>query len=485
MKTFTSGSTTKFLFSSLLHSKPIMTKVEYASLFSGAPFHLKATILIVLLGTAVHINSQAWNKLGSGLNGPVTTIYPYKTDVYAGGYFFDAGGDPDADYLARWDGCEWHAVAPGLNGIVNVIAVSGDTVFVAGNFTDVGGNVAIDGIAYWDGTQWNNLGPGLDYYVTEMIVLGDNLYVGGGFNATGDHQDLCIVAKWDGQEWHALGSGPSFCAYDFAYVSDMATDGTDLYVVGLFYDMGGIAEADRVARWDGTSWHSLGLGIDDGPLWYDDLHIEIDHQDIYLSGAFTNAGGNENADYLVKWDGNDWQGLSESLADSNTSQITVFDKNLYCSIYRPDLGMNIINKWNSQNETWEPFDSLSSIIPMIADSNNIYVGGYFEEINGESTAHIARWGEVIDCTSSLKNEIKNHPMEILIYPNPAHDILYFSSEEENKESYSLRVSDITGKVLIEMNSNERQINISTLASGLYTLQLRSSEGIGIVKFNKY
>ena len=442
-------------------------------------------LLLILLLTAVHTYSQTWNELGAGLNGPVTTIYPYKTDVYVGGYFFDAGGHDDADFLARWDGCEWHAVASGLNATVSTIAVSGDTVYVAGNFTDVGGNADIDGIAYWDGTHWNNLGTGLDYYVTDMIVFGGELYVGGGFNGTSDGQYACLVAKWDGASWHALGSGPSFCAYDFAYVSDMATAGTDLYVVGLFYDMGGVPAADRVARWDGVSWHSLGLGIDDGPLWYDDLHIEIDHQDIYVSGAFTNAGGNDNADYLVKWDGNDWHGLSESLADSNTSRITLFDNNLYCSIYRPDLGMSIITLWNAQLETWEILDSISSIIPMIADSNNIYIGGYFEEINGESTPHIARWGEVVDCTSALKSEIKVPSIEIHAYPNPAHDILYFSTEEKNFESYNIEVSDMTGKVLIEIKSNERQLNTSSLALGVYTLQMQTKERIGIVKFNKY
>jgi hypothetical protein len=68
------------------------------------------------------------------------------TNVYVGGVFTDAGGNPNADYIARWDGSAWHALGDGVNGTVNAIAVSGTDLYVGGWFTDAGGNPNADGI---------------------------------------------------------------------------------------------------------------------------------------------------------------------------------------------------------------------------------------------------------------------------------------------------------------------------------------------------
>jgi hypothetical protein len=59
--------------------------------------------------------------------------------VYVGGWFTDAGGNPNADYIARWDGSQWHALGSGLSRPVYAIAVSGTDVYVGGEFTDAGG----------------------------------------------------------------------------------------------------------------------------------------------------------------------------------------------------------------------------------------------------------------------------------------------------------------------------------------------------------
>jgi hypothetical protein len=40
------------------------------------------------------------------------------SDVYVGGVFTDAGGNPNADRIARWDGSAWQALGGGLNNAV-------------------------------------------------------------------------------------------------------------------------------------------------------------------------------------------------------------------------------------------------------------------------------------------------------------------------------------------------------------------------------
>lgn len=94
----------------------------------------------------------------AGMNNAVFAIVISGSDVYVGGAFTDAGGNPNADRIARWNGSSWHALGAGLNGGVNALASSGSDIYVGGNFTDAGGDTNADRIARWNGTSWSALG---------------------------------------------------------------------------------------------------------------------------------------------------------------------------------------------------------------------------------------------------------------------------------------------------------------------------------------
>ena len=51
--------------------------------------------------------------------------------------------------IARWDGSALHALGSGLNGEADAIAVAGSDVYVGGGFTDAGGDPYADRIARW------------------------------------------------------------------------------------------------------------------------------------------------------------------------------------------------------------------------------------------------------------------------------------------------------------------------------------------------
>src|SRR5262245_65733075 len=88
------------------------------------------------------------------------------SDVYAGGDFVNAGGNANADRIARWSPAWnpiWNALGPTpLNSSVYALAVSGSDVYVGGAFTDAGGNANADYIARWNGSSWKALGTVLD-----------------------------------------------------------------------------------------------------------------------------------------------------------------------------------------------------------------------------------------------------------------------------------------------------------------------------------
>ena len=109
-------------------------------------------------------------------------------DVIAGGSFTDAGGNPNADWVARWNGISWQPLGTGLNGSVRALAVApnGD-VLAGGLFTNAGSNPAADRVARWDGTAWQALGTGLNNDVLALALAPNGRLVAGGvFTAVGD-----------------------------------------------------------------------------------------------------------------------------------------------------------------------------------------------------------------------------------------------------------------------------------------------------------
>ena len=86
--------------------------------------------------------ANTWNDVGGGLNERVRAIAVAGKDVYVGGDFTNAGGNPNADHIARWNTLTstWEALGNGVNNGVSAIAVVGSSVYVGGWFSDAGGD---------------------------------------------------------------------------------------------------------------------------------------------------------------------------------------------------------------------------------------------------------------------------------------------------------------------------------------------------------
>lgn len=71
--------------------------------------------------------------------------------------------------------------------------------------------------------------------------------------------------------------------------------------------------------------------------------------------------------------------------------------------------------------------------------------------------------------------------EILLYPNPASDLISINSNELNN---AYTISDITGKVVLKGNMKETttDINVSMLQNGAYILEVKNEKGINSKKF---
>jgi hypothetical protein len=147
-------------------------------------------------------DGQAWSALGEGVDWIVYALALNGTDLYAGGNFTAAGGLP-ANGIAKWDGSVWSPLSSGMAGPVpyygevSALAVSGTNLYAGGYFTNAGG-VTANYVAKWDGNAWSALGSGVrgsPYpHVNTLAADGlGHLFVGGYFSLAGTNVSRFIA----------------------------------------------------------------------------------------------------------------------------------------------------------------------------------------------------------------------------------------------------------------------------------------------------
>jgi hypothetical protein len=161
---------------------------------------------------------------------------------------------------------------------------------------------------------------------------GPALYAGGSFtNAGGIEANR--IARWDGSSWSALGSGVTGSQGQFQAVLALAVfddgSGPALYAGGTFTQAGGIP-ANGIAKWDGSSWSPLGDGVTNSNI-YSVIALQVFDDGtgpaLYAGGQFTHAGG-KPAVGIARWDGSTWSALGSGIGTASNSfveALAVFD----------------------------------------------------------------------------------------------------------------------------------------------------------------
>ncbi|HPK98866.1 MAG TPA: hypothetical protein PLZ39_13415, partial [Verrucomicrobiota bacterium] len=222
--------------------------------------------------------------------------------------------------------------------------------------------------------------PGADNAVFAAVVDGSgSLYIGGNFTVAGGVV-ANRIAKWDGSSWSALGSGMN------GDVSALAVSGTNLYAGGWFTTAGGVA-ANRVAKWDENSWSALGAGMNDFVE-----ALAVSGSDLYAGGWFTTAG-DATANYVAKWNGSSWSTLGAGM-DSYVYALAVSGTNLYAGGWfttAGDVTANYVAKWNGSS--WSALSSgMNSQVEALAVSGtNLYAGGWFTTAGDVTANCVAKW----------------------------------------------------------------------------------------------
>lgn len=223
----------------------------------------------------------------------------------------------------------WGA-ASGMNDLVFALTTwdsdgpgESSAQLVAGGMFYRAGGVTVSGIARWDGAAWQPFGVGMNnnvYSLTTWDVDGDGpmpaqLVAGGTFTSAGGVAANRIT-RWDGTTWQPFGTGMNG-AVQALTTWDPDGDGPLLnqLVAGGFFSTAGGMTVNGIALWDGSSWQALGTGVvgDGSPNVYDLTSWDPDGSGpqpaLLVAGGFFTMAGGVTVNGIAAWDGWGWQSI--------------------------------------------------------------------------------------------------------------------------------------------------------------------------------
>jgi hypothetical protein len=235
--------------------------------------------------------------------------------------------------------------------------------------------------------SWFNLPGTADAHasIAATAVFNGDLYVGGDFTSIGG-VSANYIAKWDGSKWSSLGMGLS------APVSSLAVMGASLYVGGSFSTAGQL-EANRIARWDGNSWSAMTQGFVNG-VNNNVTALAVKGRTLYVGGYFSNAGG-AVARHIARWNGV-WSKLGEGL-DGPVFALSFEGSHLVVGgKFNRAGGVVASNIAKFDGASWSNLgDGLDDSVHAIATiGNDLFAAGDFRNSGGVPARHIAKWDGV-------------------------------------------------------------------------------------------
>lgn len=216
----------------------------------------------------------------------------------------------------------------------------------------------------WNGAAWISIGPSVNGAILDATSYSDglgssaSLYVVGTFTHAGIVQ-ANRIARWDGSSWHPVGGGiPGPSPVALSVYDDGG--GPALFVGGQFTSVGGLA-VSGIARWNGSSWADVGGGLGGGCCVHSmTVHDDGSGEALYVGGSWFASAGGTSVNSIARWDGQSWSDVGAPVFTSSCP-----------------FGVPAIDALTVHDDGAGP---------------SLYVGGQFVLATGNGTAlGVARW----------------------------------------------------------------------------------------------
>jgi len=156
------------------------------------------------LGTTGHHNGVYAVPLAFAADG---------TNLYAAGSSIAYAGQTNLNLIGRFDGTNWYALGSGISGSsaitgpigtgVRTLALAGTNLYAGGYFTNAGG-VSASNIAVWNGSNWSAMGNGPGGAVYSILVRTNGIYTVGAPFYNSSYFNSPFFSKWDGNSWQSV-----------------------------------------------------------------------------------------------------------------------------------------------------------------------------------------------------------------------------------------------------------------------------------------
>jgi hypothetical protein len=191
------------------------------------------------------------------------------------------------------------------------------------------------------------------------------------------------VAVWDGSSWASLGAGLNDTVNAL-----LVHDGV-LYAGGNFTSSGSVAAAG-IARWSGGHWESVGTLPTESPVYA----LASYQGQIIAAGAFVTLGGNPVA-HIGRWTGSVWEPLGDGFNDE-VRTLAVWNGSLFAGGRFTQSGpafTNRIARWNG--EGWDDIGtgmvSGAIVYCLRPTASSLLAGGAFSTVAGMTARAVAKW----------------------------------------------------------------------------------------------
>lgn len=300
-----------------------------------------------------------------------------------------------------WDGSPF---SDGPNGPVTALASfdagTGAQLFAGGTFGSAG-VATVANVAVWNGSSWGPIMQGLNGPVAAMLAFddggGDDLYVGGDFDTAGGAVFPDSIARWNGTSWETVGVGlPGGVLALTAYDDGL---GSRLVAAGSFTTVIDGAPADRIARWSGSSWMAFPAAPGGDVLALAAVDFGSG-QVLAAGGTFATVGGTTTNNIAI-FNGTTWLSLGAG-TNGTVRACQAFDDGSGMQLYIggdfsivDGLSVNGIARWNGTS--WSTVGTGVSAnvhaLSVYDDGSGaaLYVGGDFASASGVTAPGIARW----------------------------------------------------------------------------------------------
>ncbi len=363
---------------------------------------------------------------GTLAGGPVKCLEEFNGKMFSGGeHYFSPFGPYNVleNNGNSWDG------PYSFYGSVNDLIVFNNELFACGDGSQtIGPGPSVSKIGKWNAisSAWVNVDTsGAKDAVYDMEIFNAELYAAGAFD-TINGMAANKIAKWDGSSWTAIGSGITGVIYT------MTVYDNKLFIGGSF-NISGIA-SEHIAYWDGSSWNAVGAGFSQFGRVY---CFAIYNNKLIIGGFFEEGDGNPG-NYIAQWDGSSYSSLGEGI-------------------------------------TGEPVFLSRSVYAMEAYKGELWVGGDFSGVGADTMQadNIAIWS-VSNPNPGIK-EIGE--VSAAIFPNPFSDVVYLKTVLQ--EVAKLRIYDMGGR-LIQTSDLAVGSNTCTWRAphqGIFLYEIKNGDGI--------